>query len=226
VLHPFLNIPKAELPLESQSEDIITNLRSATALPLLPFLSRVCSYLSLTQDTFDVVYHLFPIPFASPRGVNRAIAHFLRRVLIFTALVQFILSGMSGITSHLASQAHTVARNTQSITLAICALPVPFKDLICSRIGNEPLSTFNPNIEHSPAWHPFLINEDVHGPAVDFAIRKMANTTSSVLTLVQASDLSRRHEISDKLKDFLQRAWACEVASGVHLALVKTAVDK
>ena len=85
---------------------------------------------------------------------------------------------------------------------------------------------FNPNIEHSLAWHPFLINEDVHGPVVDFAIRKTANTTSSVLTLVQASDLSRQHEISDKLKDFLQRTWACEVASGVHLALVKTAVDK
>ncbi len=85
---------------------------------------------------------------------------------------------------------------------------------------------FNPNIEHFPAWHPFLINKDVHGPAVDFAIRKMANTTSSVLMLVQVSDLSRQHEISDKLKDFLQCMWACEVASGVHLALVKTAVDK
>lgn len=119
-----------------------------------------------------------------------------------------------------------MARNTHSITLAVCALPVPFKDLVCSRIGNEPISTFNSNIDHSPAWHPFLINEDVHGPAVDFAIRKTANTTSSVLTLVQASDLSRRHEISDKLKDFLQRAWACEVTSGVHLALVKTAVDE
>ena len=103
---------------------------------------------------------------------------------------------------------------------------MPFKDLICSRIGNEPLSTFNPNIEHSPAWHPFLINEDVHGPAVDFAIRKTANTTSSVLTLVQASDLSQQHEISDKLKDFLQCTWACEVTSRVHLALVKTAVDE
>jgi hypothetical protein len=208
------------LPLESQSEDIITNLCSVTTLPPLPFLSHVCSYLFLTQDTFDVVYHLFPIPFASLRGVNRVITHFLCRVLIFTALVQFILSGMSGITSHLASQAHTVAQNTQSITLAICALPVPFIDLICSRIGNEPLSTFNPNIEHSLAWHPFLINEDVHGPALDFAICKMANTTSSMLTLVQASDLSRWHEISDKLEDFLQHAWACEVASGVHLALV------
>ena len=214
------------MPLESQSDDIIINLRSATILPLLPFLSRVCAYLSLTRDTFDVVYHLFPIPFASPRGVKRAIARFLRYVLILTALLQFILSGMSGITSHLASQAHTVARNTHSITLAVCALPVPFKDLVCSRIGNEPISMFNSNIDYSPAWHPFLINENVHGPAVDFAIRKTANTTSSVLTLVQASDLSRRHEISDKLKDFLQRAWACEVTSGVHLALVKTAVDE
>ena len=154
------------------------------------------------------------------------IAHFLCHILIFTALVQFILSEMSGITLHLASQAHTMAQNTQSITLAICALPVPFKDLICSRISNEPLSTFNPNIEHSLAWHPFLINEDVHGPAVDFAIHKMANTTSSMLMLVQASDLSQRHEISDKLKDFLQCMWACEVASGVHLTLIKTAVDK
>jgi len=214
------------LPLESQSDDIIINLRSATILPLLPFLSRVCAYLSLTRDTFDVVYHLFPIPFASPRGVKRAIARFLRYVLILTALLQFILSGMSGITSHLASQAHTVARNTHSITLAVCALPVPFKDLVCSRIGNEPISTFNSNIDYSPAWHPFLINENVHGPAVDFAIRKMANTTSSVLTLVQASDLSRRHEISDKLKDFLQHTWAYEVTSGVHLTLVKTVVDE
>lgn len=222
----LLNIPKAELPLESQSEDIIINLRSATTLPPLPFLSHVCAYLSLIRDTFHVVYHLFPIPFASPRGVKRAIARFLYRVLFFTSLVQFILSGMSGITSHLASQARTVARNTHSITLAVCALPVPFKDLICSRIGSEAISMFHPNIDHFPAWHPFLVNEDVHGPAVDVAIRKTANTTSSVLTLVQASDLSRRHQISDKLKDFLQRAWACEVTSGVHLALVKTAVDE
>ena len=85
---------------------------------------------------------------------------------------------------------------------------------------------FNPNIEHFLAWHPFLINENIHGPAVDFAIHKMANTTSSVLMLVQVSDLSRQHEISDKLKDFLQCMWACEVASRVHLALVKTVVDK
>lgn len=91
-------------------------------------------------------------------------------------------------------------------------------------MSNEPISPLNPN--HPPAWHPFLINEDVHGPAVDLAIRKTANATSVVLALVRASDLSQRHELSDKLKGFLQRAWGCELTSGAHLALVKTAIDE
>jgi hypothetical protein len=78
----------------------------------------------------------------------------------------------------------------------------------------------------SPAWHPFLINEDLHGPAVDFAIRKAANTTSVVLAFVRASDLPRRHEISDKLKDFLQGAWASELSSAAHLSLVKIVIDE
>lgn len=133
---------------------------------------------------------------------------------------------MSGITSHLASQAHTVARNTHSITLAVCALPVPFKNLICTGIGSEQLYPISPIVDHFPAWHPFLIDEDIHSPAVDFAIRKAANFTSAVLALVRASDLPQRHEISDKLKDFLQCAWACELTSGAHLALVKTTIDE
>ena len=133
---------------------------------------------------------------------------------------------MSGITSHLASQAHTVARNTHSITLAVCALPVPFKNLICTGIGSEQLYPISPIVDHFPAWHPFLIDEDIHSPAVDFAIRKAANFTSAVLALVRASDLPQRHEISDKLKDFLQCAWACELTSGAHLALVKTTINE
>jgi len=44
-----------------------------------------------------------------------------------------------------------------------------------------------------------------------------------VLALVRASDLSQYHEISDKLKDFLQHMWECELTSGAHIALVKTA---
>jgi cell wall assembly regulator SMI1 len=103
---------------------------------------------------------------------------------------------------------------------------VPFKGSICARIDSNLPSPFSPGVDHSPAWHPFLINEEVHGPAVDFAIHKVANATSSALVLVRASDLSQRHEISDKLKDFLQRAWACGLTSGAHLALVKTTVDE
>ncbi|KAH9030770.1 hypothetical protein EDB85DRAFT_2146500 [Lactarius pseudohatsudake] len=81
-------------------------------------------------------------------------------------------------------------------------------------------------MDRSLSWHPFLINEDIHGPAVDFAIRKATNATSVVLALVRASDLSQRHELSDKLKDFIQRAWASELSSGSHIALVKTVIDE
>jgi len=180
------------------------------------------------QQTFHVLYHLFPFPSDSPRGAGKAVVRFLHCAFVFTAVIQFILSGMSGITSHLASQAHAVARNTHLITLAVCTLPVPFKNLICTGIGNEQLYLypFNPIVDHSLAWHSFLIDEDIHGPAVNFTIHKAANSTSAVLALVWASDLSQRHEISDKLKEFLQCAWACELKSGAHLALVKTMIDE
>jgi hypothetical protein len=88
------------------------------------------------------------------------------------------------------------------------------------------MSLLNANIDHFPAWHPFLINEDVHSLAIDLALRKVANATFTVLALMRASDLSQQHEISNKLKDFLQCAWACKVSSGTHIALVKTTIDK
>ncbi|KAH9033064.1 hypothetical protein EDB85DRAFT_1890351 [Lactarius pseudohatsudake] len=159
-------------------------LHKATTLPLLPIISRICAYLiPITRD---------------PRQSS-------------TVFVQFILSGVAGVTSHLASQVHTVARNTHSITLAVCALPVPFKNVFCAGISNGLLSPLNPSVDKSLSWHPFLINEDIHGPAVDFAIRKTTNATSVVLAL---------------LKDFLQHAWASELSSGSHVALVKTVIDE
>ncbi|KAI9431447.1 hypothetical protein F5148DRAFT_1155098 [Russula earlei] len=94
-----------------------------------------------------------------------------------------------------------------------------------SLIGNGREFLSNQNINHFPA-SPFPINEDVHGPAIDLASRKTTNATSAVLALMRASNLSLRHEISDMLKDFLQCAWACELACGVHLALVKTVIDE
>lgn len=102
-------------------------------------------------------------------------------------------------------------------------LPVPFKNSFCD---NEVQSPINLNVDHSPAWHLFLINEDIHGPAVDCAIRKAANTTFFVLAFVRASDLSRCHEPSDKLKEFLQSAWVSEISSGAHLSLVKTMIHE
>ncbi|KAH9026539.1 hypothetical protein EDB85DRAFT_2149134 [Lactarius pseudohatsudake] len=201
------------------------NLHKATTLPLLPIISRFCTYLSLSREILDIIYRLCRFPLAAPRGVGRAVARLLHYVFIFTILVQFILSGVSGVTSHLASQVHTVARNTHSITLAVCALPVPFKNVFCAGSSNG-LSPLNPSVDKSLSWHPFLINEDIHGPAVDFAIRKTTNATSVVLALVRASDLTQRHELSDKLKDFLQRAWASELSSGSHVALVKTVIDE
>jgi hypothetical protein len=184
---------------------------------------QVCAYLALARESFSIVHQVFLIPSTSPRGAGRATSRLLHSILTYTVIIQFILSGMSGVTSHLASQAHTVARNTRSITLAVCALPVPFKNLFCD---NEVQYPINPNVDHSPAWHPFLINEDIHGPAVDFAIRKAANTTSFVLAFVRASDLSSRHELSDKLKEFLQHAWVSEISSGAHLSLVKTVIHE
>jgi hypothetical protein len=133
---------------------------------------------------------------------------------------------MSGVTSHLASQAHLVARNTRSITSAVCTLPVPFANSLCAGIRNEERSPLELNTDRFPAWHPFLVNEDLHGPAVDFAIRKVINATSIVLAFVRASDLPRRHEISDKLKDFLQSARASELSSATHLSLVKIVIDE
>lgn len=210
-------------PLEPQNA-VALDLHKATTLPLLPFLSRVCAYLSLTREILNVIYHLCRFPLAVPRGLGRAVARLLRFVFIFTISVQLILSSMSGVTSHLASQAHAVARNTRSITLAVCALPVPFKSVFCAGIRNELPPPLAHN--HSLSWHPFIINEDIHGPAVDFAIRKAANVTSVALALVRASDLTQRHELSDKLKDFLQHAWASELSSGSHFALVKTVIGE
>ncbi|KAI9437481.1 hypothetical protein H4582DRAFT_2057850 [Lactarius indigo] len=218
--------PSSRSPLESQNGNIIDLHKATTTLPLLPFLSRVCAYFSLSREILNVVYHLGRFPLATPRGLGKAVARLLHYVFIFTILLQFILSGVSGVTSHLASQAHTVARNTHSITLAICALPLPFKNLFCAGVSDGLLSPLDPNVDRSLSWQPFLINEDIHGPAVDFMIRKATNATSAVLALVWASDLSRRHELSDKLKDFLQCAWASELSSGSHVALVKTVIDE
>ena len=185
-------------------------------LSLLPLLR-------ILQQTISIGYYWVPFPFPSSGGAGKAIARFLYYALIFTTIMQFILSGMSGITSHLVSQAHAVAQNVHLVTVAVCALPVPFKVSMCTRISNRPFSPSNADVDHLSAWHPFLIDEDVHGPAIDFAVRKAANATSGVLALVRASDLSQRHEISDKLKDFLQRTWECELTSAAHIALVKTA---
>jgi hypothetical protein len=108
----------------------------------------------------------------------------------------------------------------------MCALPVPFKDLICTRISNRKFSLSNADADHFLAWHPFLIDENVHGPVIDFAVRKAANATSAVLVLMQASDLSQCHKILDQLKVFLQHTWECELMSGAHIALIKTAFIK
>lgn len=210
---------KVHLFVESENGGGVINLRRVIALS-----PRVCAYVALAREAFNVIHLVFPVFLTSPRGDGRATTRLLHFILIYTVIVQFILSGLSGVTSHLASQAHTVARNTRSITLAVCALPLPFKNPFCAGVSNKALSTFN--VDHSPAWHPFLINEDVHGPAVDFAILKAANTTSFVLAFVRASELSRRHELSDKLKDFLQYAWESELSSGAHVSLVKTAIDE
>lgn len=147
-------------------------------------------------------------------------------VLYSVVILQIFLSGISGVTSNIVSQAHLVARNARSVTSAVCALPMPFANLLCTGIRDEAHFSVEHNRDHSPAWHPFLINEELHGPAVDFAIRKAANTTSVVLALVRASDLLRRHEMSDKLKDFLQGAWASELSSTAHLSLVKIVIDE
>ena len=179
----LLSLLKARLPLEFQTEGAIIDLRNATTPPLLSLLSQVWTYLLLTQQTFSIVYPLIPFPLAS-RGVRKAVARLLHRVLICAIMVQFILSGMSGIISHVASQADKVARNAHSITSAFCELPIPFKDVICTRTGDVPMSPLKPDVGHFSGWYPFLINKDIHGPAVDLAIRKAANATSTVLALV------------------------------------------
>jgi hypothetical protein len=220
--HLCVKMLKAHSPVESENQSLVIDLRRAIALS-----PQVCMYLALARETFSVFYRVIPFSLTFPRGVGRATTCLLYFVLIYTVIVQFILSGLSGVTSHLASQAHAVARNTRSFTLASCTLPLPFKNLLCAGINNEALSSFDPDADHSPpAWHPFLINEDIHGPAVDFAILKAANTSSNLLAFVRASDLPRRHELSDKLKDFLERSWASELSSGAHLSLVKTVIDE
>lgn len=133
---------------------------------------------------------------------------------------------MSGVTSRVASQAHAVAQSTHAIALAACGLSIPFASLLYAGIRSKAHPPVELNMDHSPAWHPFLINEDLHGPAVDFAIHRAANMTSVILAFVRASDLPRRHEVSDKLKDFLQGAWASERSSATHLSLVKIVIDE
>lgn len=167
---------------------------------------------------FGIIHHLLPSLVIFPRATAK--------VLYLIFIFQVFLSGITGVTSHVASQAHIVARNTRSIMLAVCALPIPFANLLCAGIRNEAHASVNPDMDHPPAWHPFLINEDLHGPAVDFAIRKAANTTTVVLAFVRASDLPQRHEMSDKLKGFLQVAWESEMSSGAHLSLVKIVIDE
>jgi hypothetical protein len=206
----------------------VIDLNKVATLPLLPFLSQICAYLSLTQEILNVIYHFccFPLaPLAAPRGFGKAITHLFCCVFTFTVLLHLILYGMLGVTSHLASQAHTVVRNTCSIMSAVCALPVPYKNVLCTGIGNE-LSPLVPDAGHVKSWHPFLINEDIHGPTVDFAIHKAANVTTIVLALIRASDLTQCHGLSDKLKDFLQCAWASELSTASHVALVKTVIDE
>src|SRR6266702_771503 len=102
--------PLSRSPLESQNGIGIIDLHKATAtLPLLPFLSQVCAYLSLSRAILNVIYHLGCFPLATPRGLVTAVAHLLHFVLIFTLSIQFCLSGISGVTLHLASLAHTMA---------------------------------------------------------------------------------------------------------------------
>lgn len=222
---------RLRLPSSSHSSVVSQNgtvigLHNAMTHPLFSFLSRARAYPSVTREVLNVIYHLCRFPLAALRGLGNAPTRLLHCVFIFIILSELILSIMSGVTSHLALQAHTVARNVRSITLAICALPVPFKDVLCTGISNELPSLPDPNAVHPLPWYPFLINEDIHGPAVDLAICKAANATSIVLALVCASDLTQRHELSDKLKDFLQRASASELSTGSHLALVKNVIDE
>jgi len=206
-------------------------------LSILPLLSKVYEYVtfarlqvgarrvdldvgSIMGETFSIIRHLLLPP--SSFVFSRATASIFRYIIV----LQFFLSGMSGVTSHLASQVHVVVQNTRSITSAICALPIPFANSLCAGIREEARSPVKLNTNRSPAWHLFLINEDLHGPVVDFVIRKAINATSIVLAFVRASDLPRRHEISDKLKDFLQSARASELSSATHLSLVKIVIDE
>lgn len=78
---------------------------------------------------------------------------------------------------------------------------------MCTRISNRQFSLSNANVDHFSTWHLFLIDKNIHGPAINFAIHKAANATSAVLVLVQASNLSQHHKILDQLKAFLQYTW-------------------
>jgi hypothetical protein len=180
-------------------------------------------YFTVAREMFRIIRYLLPSPFIFPRRRAKKILHL---IIICIATIELFLLAILGVTTNVASHAHAVAQNTRAIASTICALPVPFANLLCAGIRNEAHSPVELNMAHSPAWHPFLINEDLHGPAVDFAIRKAANTTSVVLAFVRASDLPRRHEISDKLKDFLQGAWRSELSSAAHLSLVKIVIDE
>src|SRR6267142_1226313 len=202
------NSCNAHSPSESRNGGIIIGLRRvrATMLPVLPFLLYVCAYISLrlTRWAISLVYRAFSCPFA-------AITRLVHHILMATVIVHVILSGMSGITLRPASHAHAVARNGRTITLAFCALPVPFKDTVCSMIGTGLPSPFDSNLGRSPTWHPFLINDDAHGPAVDFAICKPATVNSALLALVRDSDIhhlpqARHRIISDTLKDLFRCA--------------------
>jgi hypothetical protein len=185
-------------------------------------MAQIYGYFTFAHETFSIIRHLLPSRFILPRRATSI----LRLIIVYTVTVEFILLAILGVTSHIVSQAQAVARNTRAIASAVCALPLPFASLVCAGTRNEAHSPVEINMDHSPAWHPFLINEDLHGPAVDFTMRKAANTTSVVLAFVRASDLPRRCEISEKLKEFLQGAWASELSSAAHLSLVKIVIDE
>jgi hypothetical protein len=70
---------------------------------------QVCAYIALARESFSIIHQAFLIPSTSSRGAGRATSHLLHSILTYTVIIQFILSGMSGVKSQLASQAHTVA---------------------------------------------------------------------------------------------------------------------
>ena len=100
-----------------------------------------CAHVALAWETFSIIYRM---SLTYLRGARRATTHLLHLILIYTIITQFLLSGMSVVTSHLALQTHTVARNT----LDICVLPLPFKNLFNPRVSNESLSLSDLNMNH------------------------------------------------------------------------------